>query len=196
MDLLPSAGFTATSLLRGLTGMLLLLFLAYLLSTNRKAIQWKTVGLGILAQFIIAVGVLKINWVKSLFEGLGGFFIKVLDYTGEGTKMLLGEFGDVDQYGFIFVFQALPVIIFFSALSSILFYYGIIQKIVRFLAWGLTKFLKISGAESLSVAGNIFMGQTEAPLMIKAYLEKMTRSELFLVMVGGMATVAGSVLGA
>lgn len=196
MELIPSAGFSVTSLIRGLSGMLALLFIAYLLSTNRKAIRWKTVGLGLFAQFLIAVGVLKINWVKSLFEGLGGFFIKVLEYTGEGTKMLLGEFGDVDQYGFIFVFQALPVIIFFSALSSILFYYGIIQKIVRFLAWGLTKFLKISGAESLSVAGNIFMGQTEAPLMIKAYLEKMNRSELFLVMVGGMATVAGSVLGA
>ena len=196
MELIPSAGFSVTSLIRGLSGMLALLFIAYLLSTNRKAIRWKTVGLGLFAQCLIAVGVLKINWVKSLFEGLGGFFIKVLEYTGEGTKMLLGEFGDVDQYGFIFVFQALPVIIFFSALSSILFYYGIIQKIVRFLAWGLTKFLKISGAESLSVAGNIFMGQTEAPLMIKAYLEKMNRSELFLVMVGGMATVAGSVLGA
>ena len=196
MELIPSAGFNVTSLIRGLSGMLALLFIAYLLSTNRKAIRWKTVGLGLFAQCLIAVGVLKINWVKSLFEGLGGFFIKVLEYTGEGTKMLLGEFGDVDQYGFIFVFQALPVIIFFSALSSILFYYGIIQKIVRFLAWGLTKFLKISGAESLSVAGNIFMGQTEAPLMIKAYLEKMNRSELFLVMVGGMATVAGSVLGA
>ena len=196
MELIPSAGFNVTSLIRGLSGMLALLFIAYLLSTNRKAIRWKTVGLGLFAQCLIAVGVLKINWVKSLFEGLGGFFIKVLEYTGEGTKMLLGEFGDVEQYGFIFVFQALPVIIFFSALSSILFYYGIIQKIVRFLAWGLTKFLKISGAESLSVAGNIFMGQTEAPLMIKAYLEKMNRSELFLVMVGGMATVAGSVLGA
>lgn len=196
MELIPSAGFSVTSLIRGLSGMLALLFIAYLLSTNRKAIRWKTVGLGLFAQCLIAVGVLKINWVKRLFEDLGGFFIKVLEYTGEGTKMLLGEFGDVDQYGFIFVFQALPVIIFFSALSSILFYYGIIQKIVRFLAWGLTKFLKISGAESLSVAGNIFMGQTEAPLMIKAYLEKMNRSELFLVMVGGMATVAGSVLGA
>jgi CNT family concentrative nucleoside transporter len=110
--------------------------------------------------------------------------------------MLLGQFGDVDQYGFIFVFQALPVIIFFSALSSILYYFGIIQKVVGFLAWGLTKLLKISGTESLSVAGNIFLGQTEAPLMIKAYLEKMNRSEIFLVMVGGMATVAGSVLGA
>jgi CNT family concentrative nucleoside transporter len=110
--------------------------------------------------------------------------------------MLLGEFGDVNKYGFIFVFQALPVIIFFSALSSILYYFGIIQKIVGFLAWGLTRLFKISGAESLSVAGNIFLGQTEAPLLIKAYLEKMNRSEIFLVMVGGMATVAGSVLGA
>ena len=110
--------------------------------------------------------------------------------------MLLGQFGDVDKYGFIFVFQALPVIIFFSALSSILYYFGIIQKVVGFLAWGLTRLFKISGTESLSVAGNIFLGQTEAPLMIKAYLEKMNRSEIFLVMVGGMATVAGSVLGA
>ena len=127
---------------------------------------------------------------------MGGFFIKVLEYTGEGTKMLLGEFGNTETYGFIFVFQALPVIIFFSALSSILYYFGIIQKLVGFLAWGLTKIFKISGAESLSVAGNIFLGQTEAPLLIKAYLEKMNRSEIFLVMVGGMATVAGSVLGA
>tara|TARA_B100001989_G_scaffold29910_1_gene17825 strand:- start:867 stop:1928 length:1062 start_codon:yes stop_codon:yes gene_type:complete len=110
--------------------------------------------------------------------------------------MLLGEFGDVDEYGFIFIFQALPVIIFFSALSSILYYFGIIQKVVGFLARLLTKVFKISGAESLSVAGNIFLGQTEAPLLIKAYLEKMNRSEIFLVMVGGMATVAGSVLGA
>jgi CNT family concentrative nucleoside transporter len=110
--------------------------------------------------------------------------------------MLLGEFGDVDQYGFVFVFQALPIIIFFSALTSLLYYFGIIQKLVKYLAWGLKKLLGISGSESLAVAGNIFLGQTEAPLLIKAYLEKMTRSELFLVMVGGMATVAGSVMGA
>jgi len=177
-------------------GMLVLLLIAYLFSNDRKQIAWKTVGLGLLSQIIIAVGVLKINWVKGIFEGLGGFFISVLEYTGEGAKMLLGEFGDVDKYGFVFVFQALPVIIFFSALSSILYYFGVIQKVVGFLAWVLTKLLKISGAESLSVAGNIFLGQTEAPLMIKGYLEKMNRSELFLVMVGGMATVAGSVLGA
>jgi len=176
--------------------MIALLFIAYLFSNDRKQIAWKTVGLGLLTQVIIAIGVLKIDWVKGIFEGLGGFFINVLEYTGEGAKMLLGQFGDVDEYGFIFVFQALPVIIFFSALSSILYYFGVIQKVVGFLAWGLTKLFKISGTESLSVAGNIFLGQTEAPLMIKGYLEKMNRSEIFLVMVGGMATVAGSVLGA
>ena len=196
MDLIPNSGFTFTSLIRGLAGIVSLLLIAYLLSKERKQIAWKTVGLGLLAQVTIAIGVLKVNWVKGLFEGLGGFFINILEYTGEGAKMLLGQFGDVDKYGFIFVFQALPVIIFFSALSSILYYFGIIQKIVGVLAWGLTKLFRISGAESLSVAGNIFLGQTEAPLMIKAYLEKMNRSEIFLVMVGGMATVAGSVLGA
>ncbi|MBF12399.1 MAG: Na+ dependent nucleoside transporter [Flavobacteriaceae bacterium] len=196
MELIPSTGLSIESLIRGLLGMLVLILIAYLLSNNRKAIKWRGVGLGLFIQIIIAVGVLKINLVKRVFEILGNFFVKVLEYTGEGTKMLLGEFGNVETYGFIFVFQALPVIIFFSALSSILYYFGVIQKVVRFLAWGLTKVFNISGAESLSVAGNIFLGQTEAPLLIKAYLEKMNRSEIFLVMVGGMATVAGSVLGA
>ncbi|MDG1883847.1 MAG: nucleoside transporter C-terminal domain-containing protein [Flavobacteriaceae bacterium] len=196
MELIPSAGISVTSLFRGVLGMGVLLLIAVLFSTNRKKIAWKTVGLGLLAQIIIAIGVLKISLIKRLFETLGNFFIKILDYTGAGTKMLLGEFGNVETYGFIFVFQALPVIIFFSALTSILYYFGVIQKVVGFFAWGLTKLFKISGAESLSVAGNIFLGQTEAPLLIKAYLEKMNRSEIFLVMVGGMATVAGSVLGA
>jgi len=196
MEIIQSSGPSLVSLLRGVTGMLVLIFIAFLLSNNRRAISWKTVGIGLFIQIIIAVGVLKINFIKNIFEILGGFFIKVLEFTGEGTKMLLGEFGNIETYGFIFVFQALPVIIFFSALTSILYYFGVIQKIVGFLAWGLTRIFKISGAESLSVAGNIFLGQTEAPLLIKAYLEKMNRSEIFLVMVGGMATVAGSVLGA
>ena len=196
MELIPNAGLSLISFFRGALGILFLLFIAYLLSNNRKAIPWRTVAIGLFFQIFIAIGVLKINFIKSVFETMGGFFIKVLEYTGEGTKMLLGEFGNTETYGFIFVFQALPVIIFFSALSSILYYFGIIQKLVGFLAWGLTKIFKISGAESLSVAGNIFLGQTEAPLLIKAYLEKMNRSEIFLVMVGGMATVAGSVLGA
>jgi CNT family concentrative nucleoside transporter len=196
MELIPSAGISVTSFFRGVLGMGVLLLIAVLFSANRKKIAWKTVGLGLLTQIIIAIGVLKISLIKRLFETLGNFFIKILDYTGAGTKMLLGEFGNVETYGFIFVFQALPVIIFFSALTSILYYFGVIQKVVGFFAWGLTKLFKISGAESLSVAGNIFLGQTEAPLLIKAYLEKMNRSEIFLVMVGGMATVAGSVLGA
>ena len=196
MEIIQSSGPSLVSLLRGVTGMLVLIFIAFLLSNNKRAISWKTVGIGLFIQILIAVGVLKINFIKNIFEILGGFFIKVLEFTGEGTKMLLGEFGNIETYGFIFVFQALPVIIFFSALTSILYYFGVIQKIVGFLAWGLTRIFKISGAESLSVAGNIFLGQTEAPLLIKAYLEKMNRSEIFLVMVGGMATVAGSVLGA
>ena len=196
MEIIQSTGPSLVSLLRGVTGMLVLIFIAFLLSNNRRAISWKTVGIGLFIQILIAVGVLKINFIKNIFEILGGFFIKVLEFTGEGTKMLLGEFGNIETYGFIFVFQALPVIIFFSALTSILYYFGVIQKIVGFLAWGLTRIFKISGAESLSVAGNIFLGQTEAPLLIKAYLDKMNRSEIFLVMVGGMATVAGSVLGA
>ena len=196
MEIIQSSGPSLVSLIRGFTGMLILIFIAFLLSNNRRAISWKTVGIGLSIQILIAVGVLKINFIKNIFEILGGFFIKVLEFTGEGTKMLLGEFGNIETYGFIFVFQALPVIIFFSALTSILYYFGVIQKIVGFLAWGLTRIFKISGAESLSVAGNIFLGQTEAPLLIKAYLEKMNRSEIFLVMVGGMATVAGSVLGA
>lgn len=193
---METAALSLESLSRGFMGILILIFIAYALSDNRRAIQWKTVGLGLGVQLIIAIGVLKIGWVTAIFETMGNFFVNVLEYTGAGTAMLLGEFANVDRYGFIFLFQALPVIIFFSALTSVLYYFGVIQKLVGFLAWGLTKLLRISGAESLSVAGNIFLGQTEAPLLIKAYLEKMNRSEIFLVMVGGMATVAGSVLGA
>ena len=194
--MIPHQGLSLESLTRGVMGMLILILIAYALSNNRKNIPWKVVGVGLLAQLIIAIGVIKISWIKIFFEFISSFFVKLLEYTQAGTKMLLGEFGDVDQYGFIFVFQALPIIIFFSALTSLLYYLGIIQNLVKVLAWCLQKLLGISGSESLAVAGNIFLGQTEAPLLIKAYLEKMTRSELFLVMLGGMATVAGSVMGA
>ena len=196
LELISHQGMSFESLGRGIMGMLFLLLIAYAFSNNRKNISWKVVGLGLLTQTIIAIGVIKIAWIKSFFEYISGFFVKILEYSQSGTQMLLGEFGDVDRYGFIFVFQALPIIIFFSALTSVLYYFGVIQKTVKALAWGLRKLLGISGSESLAVAGNIFLGQTEAPLLIKAYLEKMTRSELFLVMVGGMATVAGSVMGA
>ncbi len=196
MEMIPHHGMSFESLFRGFIGMVVLIMFAYLLSNNRKNVSWKFVGIGLLAQISIAIGVIKISFIKSFFGFISSFFVKILEYTNAGTTMLLGEFASIDNYGFIFVFQALPIIIFFSALTSILFYLGIIQKMVKFLAWSLKKLLGISGTESLTVAGNIFLGQTEAPLLAKAYLEKMNRSELFLVMVGGMATVAGSVMGA
>ena len=196
MDLIPNSGTSLESFFRGISGIFILLLFAYLLSNNKNKIQWKTVFIGLTLQILIAISVLKISIIKTLFETIGVFFVKLLEYTGSGIEMLFGELADTSKYGFIFVFQALPIIIFFSALTSILYYFNIIQKIVKFLAMVLTKLLNISGSESLSVAGNIFLGQTEAPLLIKGYLNKMNRSEMFLVMVGGMATVAGSVLGA
>lgn len=194
--IIPSQGFSFNSLWRGLLGMIVLLVIAYLFSSNRKAVNWRTAGIGLAAQMLLAFGVLKVGFVQSAFEFVGSIFVSILDYTVAGSEFLLGGIMDVNSYGFIFIFQVLPTIIFFSALTSLLFYLGVIQKIVKGLAWVLTKLLKISGAESLSVAGNIFLGQTEAPLMIKAYLEKMNRSEILLVMIGGMATVAGGVLAA
>ena len=193
----PSQGFTFTSLWRGALGMVSLIFIAFLFSSNRRAVNWRTVGLGLFFQLIIAIGVLKVDFIKTIFEKIGGLFINVLDFTRAGSKFLFeGLVTDMDNFGFIFAFQVLPTILFFSALTSVLFYLGLIQKLVKIMALLLTKVLKISGAESLSVAGNIFLGQTEAPLLIKAYLEKMTKSEILLVMIGGMATVAGAVLAA
>lgn len=145
---------------------------------------------------ILAILVLKVEFVQKIFEFFGKIFVKTLDFTMEGSKFLLGDMVNVESFGYVFLFQVLPTIIFFSALTSVLFYLGIIQKVVKILALSLSKLLNISGAESLSVAGNIFLGQTEAPLMIKAYLDKMTKSEILLVMIGGMATVAGGVLAA
>ena len=194
--LVKSTGITTGGIARGILGMLALLAIAFVFSANRKAINWKTVFIGLAAQLILAIGVLKISFVKSAFEFVGNLFVLVLDFTRAGSEFLLGGMMNVESFGFIFLFQVLPTIIFFSALTSLLFYLGIIQVVVKGLAKVLTKLLHISGAESLSVAGNIFLGQTEAPLMIKAYLEKMNKSEILLVMVGGMATVAGGVLAA
>ncbi|MFD1017478.1 NupC/NupG family nucleoside CNT transporter [Winogradskyella rapida] len=195
-EIIPNQGFSFTSLWRGALGMVSLIFIAFLFSSNRKAINWKTVGLGLLFQLIIAVGVLKIAFIKTAFEFIGQGFIEVLKFTQAGSEFLFGGMLDIESFGFIFAFQVLPTIIFFSALTSVLFYLGLIQKVVKGMGWLLSKVLGISGAESLSVAGNIFLGQTEAPLLIKAYLERMNKSEILLVMIGGMATVAGAVLAA
>lgn len=195
-EISPSQGFSFTSIWRGVLGMFTLLLLAWFFSSNRRAINWKTVSVGLAAQLLLAIGVLQVTFVKNLFEFVGKIFVKILDFTQAGSTFLLGGLMDENSFGFIFIFQILPTIIFFSALTSVLFYLGVVQIIVRGLAWVLTKLMGISGAESLSVAGNIFLGQTEAPLLIKAYLERMTRSEILLVMIGGMATVAGGVLAA
>jgi concentrative nucleoside transporter, CNT family len=194
--LIPSEGFSVSGMIKGITGMIFLIFIAFLFSKNRKAIKWKTVFIGLTAQLLLAVGVLKVDFIQKIFEFFGKIFVKTLDFTMEGSTFLLGDMMNVESFGYVFLFQVLPTVIFFSALTSVLFYLGVIQKFVKALAWALTKLLNISGAESLSVAGNIFLGQTEAPLMIKAYLEKMSKSEILLVMVGGMATVAGGVLAA
>ena len=195
-DIIPSNGFTLEGFLRGLLGISFLILTTYLLSSNKKAINWKTASTGLLLQLILAVGVLKISWVKMIFESAGKVFVKILDFTMEGTKFLFGDLVSAENFGNVFIFSILPTVIFFAALTSILFYLGIIQKIVRVMALLLSKLLGVSGPESLSVAGNIFLGQTESPLMIKAYLEKMSKSEILLVMIGGMATVAGGVLAA
>ncbi|WP_246454673.1 NupC/NupG family nucleoside CNT transporter [Hyunsoonleella aquatilis] len=196
-EIIPSQGFSFNSLWRGILGMLSLVFIAFLFSSNRKAINWKIVGMGLALQLLIAIGVLKVPFIESIFEFLGSIFVQILEFTKAGSDFLFsGLISDTQTFGYIFAFQVLPTIIFFSALTSVLFYLGIIQKVVKAMAWLLTKALKISGAESLSVAGNIFLGQTEAPLLIKAYLERMNKSEILLVMIGGMATVAGAVLGA
>ncbi|MBE0662973.1 MAG: Na+ dependent nucleoside transporter [Bacteroidales bacterium] len=189
-------GMKLITILRGMLGLVVLLIIAFLLSSNRKAISWKLVGIGLSIQVVLAIGVLKVPFIMSFFEFIGKIFIVILDFTRVGSEFLLGGLMNVDAYGFIFAFQVLPTIIFFSALTSLLFYLGIIQKVVYGLAWLMTKAMRLSGAESLSVAGNIFLGQTEAPLLIKAYLPKMTKSEMLLVMIGGMATMAGGVLAA
>ena len=195
-EIIQSSGFTIETLFRGIIGMAFLIFISFLLSNNRKAINWKTASFGLLIQLILAISVLKISWVQAIFEFAGKIFVKILEFTMEGTKFLFGDLVSMDNFGGVFIFAILPTVIFFAALTSVLFYLGIIQKIVKLMALLLSKVLGVSGPESLSVAGNIFLGQTESPLMIKAYLEKMTKSEILLVMIGGMATVAGGVLAA
>jgi CNT family concentrative nucleoside transporter len=197
-QIIENQGFSLDSFLRGVLGMVVLLGICIALSTNRKAINWRTVGFGLGIQLLLALAVLKVEFVQKIFKGIGSIFLAVLDFTQKGTEFLFAAFstGEIEAPLNTFAISILPTIIFFSALTSVLFYLGIIQKVVKIFAWLLTKLLQVSGAESLSVAGNIFLGQTEAPLMIKAYLEKMNRSEILLVMIGGMATVAGGVLAA
>ncbi len=187
------------NLLRGLGGMFFLIGLCYLFSNNRKAINWKVVGFGVVAMIGFAIGVLgkgEYNFFRILIEWLSQKFVEVINISHKGTEFMFGSLADANgSWAYIFAVQVLPNIIFFAALSALLYYLGVLQKIVYFFALLLSK-LRISGAESVSTAANIFLGQTEAPLMIRPFLEKMNRSEMLMIMVGGMANTAGSVLAA
>ena len=185
------------NILRGAFGMFFLMLVCWVLSTNRKAINWRLVIIALIAMICFYLGVTRVGFINGFFDFLSRAFVKVVDVEIESTRLLFSNLIEVrpDSWGFIFAVRVLPTIIFFSALSSILYYTGILQKIVYVFALALSK-LRISGAESVSTAANIFMGQTEAPLMIKPYLDKINRSEVLLIMVGGMANTAGSVLGA
>ncbi|HEY0967067.1 MAG TPA: nucleoside transporter C-terminal domain-containing protein [Opitutaceae bacterium] len=180
---------------RGLFGLVALLGIAYAFSSNRRAIDWKLVGMGMLLQILVGALVLHVDAVRAGVDWVGNLFVAILDFNAAGAEFLFGGLvADKRTFGYIFAFNVLPTVVFFSALTSLLFYLGILQKIVFAFAWVMSKTMKISGAESLSTAGNIFLGQTEAPLLIRPYLADMTRSEILTVMIGGMANIAGAVL--
>ncbi|MCO6477876.1 MAG: Na+ dependent nucleoside transporter [Phaeodactylibacter sp.] len=194
-------------LLRGALGVFVLLGACYLLSSDRKAIKWRIIGIGIAMQVVLAIAILKVPLVKKIFDFIASFFVIVLDFTEAGANFVLGKWpqvvqvsdgvsGDVFTVGYIFAFKVLPTIIFFSALSSVLYYLGILQVIIKGFAWVMTRSMKLTGAESLAAAANVFIGQTEAPLVVKPYLEDMSKSEILCLMTGGMATIAGGVFAA
>ncbi|MAQ69489.1 MAG: Na+ dependent nucleoside transporter [Flavobacteriales bacterium] len=182
------------TIIRGLIGIIALFSVCYVFSGSRKDINWKIVIKGLLIQMIFAILILKVPFVESIFQGISNVFLAILEFTKSGAIFLFGEKLVSDtSFGAIFAFQILPTIVFFSALTSLLFYLGILQKIVYFFAIIMKKTMNLSGAESLAASGNIFLGQTESPLLIKPYISKMTESELLCLMGGGMATIAGGV---
>ncbi|RXK56608.1 Na+ dependent nucleoside transporter [Oleiharenicola lentus] len=183
-----------THILRGLFGYGALVGIAVLLSYNRKAINWRLVAAGALLQMVFAAAVLFVGPVRDGVEWVGGIFVALMGFTGEGVRFVFGSLADQDKHGVVFAIGILPSIIFFSAFTSMLYYLGVLQKIVYAYAWVISKFMPLSGAETLSASANIFLGQTEAPFLIKPYLPQMTRSEIFTIMVGGMATIAGAVM--
>ena len=184
-------------LLRGLFGLAVLVGLAALFSTDRRAIDWRLVGAGLLLQIVFAVLVLYTGPGRALFEAAGTLFAQILEFTYEGSSFIFGEeLGRPDSGSVYFAFQVLPTIIFFASLMGVLYFLGLVQPVVKGLGWVMQRTLRISGAESLAAAANVFIGQTEAPLVVRPYVEGMTRSELMTLMTGGMATIAGGVLAA
>lgn len=199
-----------TSIFRGIIGILVILGIAYFFSNNKKNIDWKLVISGLSLQFVFAIFIIKgdqlsqyfspLGWLKLFFSWVSSFFVLILNFTTEGAKFVFGNLaispGQDGSLGMFFAFQVLPTIIFFASLMGVLYHLGIMQKVVQGMAWVMAKIMGTSGAESLSTTANIFVGQTEAPLMIKPYIETMTKSELLTIMTGGMATIAGGVMAA
>jgi len=181
-------------ILRGLLGIAVFIGLAVLLSENRRAIPWRVVGVGLILQFSLAALVMHVPWVRAGVELVGLFFVRLLGFSTEGTRFLFGSLVDEQAHGVVFALSVLPSIVFFSAFSAALYHLGILPKIVQGMAWIFSKTMRLSGPETLSASANVFLGQTEAPLLIRPWLETMTKSEILCIMIGGMATVAGAVM--
>lgn len=197
LNLIQTSGFSLESLFRGSLGIFSLLVIAFLFSRDRKGIDWKLVVKGLGIQLLFAILILKVPFVYSIFSFIAKGFTKIIDFTNKGSEFLFGNLMDYSEsWGYIFAVQVLPTVIFFSALTSLFYYWRILPRIVYGFAWVMKKTLKLSGPESVAAAGNIFLGQTEAPLLVKPYLDKMTKSEMLCLMSGGMATIAGGVLAA
>lgn len=194
--MIPLGAHEPFTILRGIGGVCIILLISFLLSNRRKQIDWKTVGIALLLQAVLALLIIYVPFIAVLFEWMGKAFVKLLHFTQEGTSFLLGPYATTSQ-GFVFLIHSLPAIIFFSALVAVFNYWGLIQRLVKSFAWVLRRFIRnISGAEGVVVSANIFLGMSESPILVKDYIPLMTKSELFLVMVSGMATISGSLLGA
>jgi concentrative nucleoside transporter, CNT family len=187
MEALSRVGF-------GLFGLAVLICIAWAFSNNKKAVDWKLVGTGVALQIAFAAFVLMTTWGGNIFEGLGKVFVTLINFTNEGSKMILGGMADQDKYGFVFIFHALPTVIFFASFMAILYHLGVMQWVVKIMALAITKVMKVSGAETTSVCASVFIGQTEAPLTVRPYINRMTESELLTMMIGGMAHIAGGVM--
>ena len=180
----------------GLFGLAVLITIAWLFSNNKRAVDWRLIATGIVLQIGFAALVILVPGGRDVFDWLGQGFVKLLSFVNEGSSFIFGGLMNVENYGFIFAFQVLPTIIFFSALMGVMYHLGIMQAIVKAMAWAITKVMRVSGAETTSVCASVFIGQTEAPLTVRPYISKMTQSELITMMIGGMAHIAGGVLAA
>jgi len=180
----------------GLFGLAVLIGITWLFSNNKRAVDWKLVATGITLQIAFAALVILVPGGRDVFDALGKGFVKVLSFVNEGSGFIFGSLMDTKNYGFIFAFQVLPTIIFFSALMGVMYHLNVMQAIVRVMAWSITKVMRVSGAETTSVCASVFIGQTEAPLTVRPYIARMTQSELLPMMIGGMAHIAGGVLAA